>query len=158
MRIAPLFLTAAVAAALVFTAGCAGKPEVARTAKTAPTPPEDESRHFPLTGLLHIGVVSNHLLEKSFMPGGNVADYKRGKVTYQAFIGKMPDAQQASFLLLDWHKSLTNSKYLPQMGGYYGMDGTRPVYVFVKGAWVAGITGLREAEADPLARELAAHL
>jgi hypothetical protein len=44
------------------------------------------------------------------------------------------------------------------MGGYFGMDGDRPVYVFVKGAWVAGIVGLTEEKADAAARVFAARL
>lgn len=101
---------------------------------------------------------SEHLLGKSFMPGGNVGTYRNGKVEYREFLGKMPDAQAAAFLLLDWKKVLDNPQYLAHMGGYYGTDSGRPVYMFTKGPWVAGVLDLPQEKADALARELAARL
>jgi hypothetical protein len=44
------------------------------------------------------------------------------------------------------------------MGGYFGMDGDQTVYVFTKGAWVAGVAGLPQVKADAVAREFAARL
>jgi len=102
--------------------------------------------------------VDNHLLGKSFMPGGTLAHYHRGKIEYIMFIAKMPSAQDAAFLLLDWHKVLTGSKIIPAFGGYFGQDAGRPVFVFAKGAWIAGVAGLPEKDADLAARTLAAHL
>ena len=122
------------------------------------TPPPDESRRFPSAGLTKMEFVSGHLLGKEFMPGGNLGTYRNAKVTYQEFLGKMPDAQSAAFLLLDWKKALTSPQYLAHMGGYFGTDAGRPVYIFTKGPWVAGVLDLPQANADELARELAARL
>lgn len=103
-------------------------------------------------------VVNTQLLDKPFMPGGTLAHYKRGRTEYSMFIAKMPTAQDAAFLLLDWNKALKGSKIIASFGGYFGDDGGRPVFVFAKGAWVAGVAGLPEKDADLAARSLAAHL
>ncbi|MGA3041805.1 MAG: hypothetical protein ABSF54_13545 [Bryobacteraceae bacterium] len=120
--------------------------------------PADESRRLPLLNRVDAQVVDNHLLGKPFMPGGTLAHYHRGKIEYVMFIAKMPNAQDAAFLLLDWHKALTGSKIIPAFGGYFGQDAGRPVFVFAKGAWIAGVAGLPEKDADLAARTLAAHL
>ena len=44
------------------------------------------------------------------------------------------------------------------MGGYFGTDASRPVYVFAKTKYLAGVAGLAENKADPIARQLAARL
>ena len=74
------------------------------------------------------------------------------------FIAKMPSAQDAAFLLLDWNKALAGAKIVASFGGYFGQDAGRPVFVFAKGAWIAGVAGLTEKDADLAARTLAAHL
>ena len=64
----------------------------------------------------------------------------------------------AAFLLLDWKKALTGAHLLPSFGGYFGQDAGKPVFVFTKGAWIAGVVGLPEKDADREARGLAARL
>lgn len=118
----------------------------------------DESRRFPLANRVDTQVADSHLLGKAFMPGGTLAHYKRGKVEYTMFVAKAASAQDAAFVLLDWHKAMTNSQIIPSFGGYFGQEGGRPVFVFAKGAWVAGVAGLPEKDADLAARALAAHL
>jgi hypothetical protein len=44
------------------------------------------------------------------------------------------------------------------MGGYFGTDASGPVYVFAKGKYLAGGTGLSKDLADPIARQLAVRL
>jgi hypothetical protein len=140
--------------ALVVSVACSPKP-VPKTEIIAVEPPPDQSDRFPEAGLTKMDRVADHLLGKTFMPGGNLATYDKG---FQQFLGKMPDAQQAAFLLLDWKKALTDAKYLPHMGGYFGTDAGKSVYVFTKGTWVAGIVGLPEVQADTIARQFAARL
>ena len=146
--------------AVFMCGGCSGPSTDVRSVAPAAVvePPPDQSQHFPQTGLMKMERIPEHLLGKKFMPGGNLAAYKRGKLEYQQFLGKMPDADHAAFLLLDWNKALKGAKYLAHMGGYYGLDGERPVYVFAKGSWIAGIVGLPEDKADMIAREFAARL
>ena len=103
-------------------------------------------------------LVPDHLLGKAFMPGGNLADYKTAAGAYQMFLVKLPDAQKAAYLLLDWKSAMPQAKYLASMGGYVGTDQGTPVYVFSKGPFVAGFIGLSEEKADPEARRLAAKL
>ncbi len=136
---------------MLFVAGIGCSNPVAVNIQVLP----DYANLFPTDGLLRMDRVPAHLLEKPFMPGGNLATYQRG---YQIGLGKMQDASTAAFLLLDWKKVLGNATYLAHMGGYFGTDSARPLYVFTKGPWIAVIAGLPESQADPVARTLAAHL
>src|SRR5579871_5094821 len=108
----------------------------------------DETRRFPLANRVDTQVSATHLLGKTFMPGGTLARYKRGKIEYSMFVAKAATAQDAAFVLLDWHKALTGSKIIPSFGGYFGNDAGHPVFVFAKGLWVAGVVGLPEKDAD----------
>lgn len=92
------------------------------------------------------------------MPGGTVGSYKNGKAEYEMFIAKLPSAMDAAILLPDWRKALANAKLIPSFGGYFGTDEGRPVFVFTKNAWIAGVAGLSQKDADAQARILAAQL
>lgn len=118
----------------------------------------DESSVFSKTNRTKTEVVAKNLLGKSFMPGGTLAYYKRGKTEYRMFVVKLPTALDAAVLLPDWRKALAGSKLIPSFGGYFGTDGGRPVFVFAKDRWLAGIIGLPEKEADAEARILASQL
>jgi hypothetical protein len=156
MRLAFLLPAAAV---LLVSCGTEPKPSAPEPAKpSAAAKPRDESRRLPLPNRVDTQVVDAQLLGKSFMPGGTLAHYKRGRIEYSMFIAKLPTAQDAAFLLLDWNKALTAAKLIPSFGGYFGQDAGRPVFVFAKGAWIAGVAGLPEKDADMAARTLAAHL
>jgi hypothetical protein len=121
-------------------------------------PPKDHSTKLPAAGQIRSQLVADHLLGKDFMPGGNLADYKTDLTEYQIFVLEAADARAAAFLLLDWKTAIPDAKYLAHMGGYYGTDQGKPIYVFAKGPYLAGIVGLPEAKADPEARRLAAKL
>jgi hypothetical protein len=154
MRILP------VPALLLLLSSCGPEP------KPAPPPakqaeaskPADETRRFPKDNLVDTEVVAKDLLGKSFMPGGTIAHYKKGSREFDMFVGKLPSPTDAALLLLDWKKALTGAKLIPSFGGYFGMDGKRPVFVFPKGNWIAGVAGLPEKEADLQARGLASRL
>src|ERR1019366_1136847 len=109
--------------------------------------PADESRHLPRTNLVDSKVVETALLGKSFMPGGTLGHYKNGKTEYDMFLARLPSATDAAILLPDWSQALTDSKLEPAFGGYFGLDSGRPVFVFTKGVWLAGIAGLPEKDA-----------
>ena len=117
--------------------------------------PADESRRFPKTNLVETKVVDDQLMGKKFMPGGTLAHYKKGNVEYDMFLAQTSDA---SLLLPDWSSALTGAKLIPSFGGYFGEDAGRPVFVFSKGTWIAGIAGLPEKEADTEARTLATRI
>lgn len=129
-------------------------PPVAQKQVEVPKPANESSR-FPKANLVSTEVIDRQLMGKSFMPGGTVAHYRKGKLEYDMFVTKMPTATDAAILLPDWRKAMTNAKLVPSFGGYFGQDGTRPVFVFTKEAWVAGVAGLSEKAADPEARILA---
>lgn len=124
--------------------------------------PSDESRRFPTANLTGTEVVDRQLMGKAFMPGGTIAHYKKGKVEYDLFAARLADANAAAFLLPDWRKALsdgtTAAQLVPSFGGYFGADAGRPVFVFSRGAWIAGVAGLPLKDADTEARTLAARL
>jgi hypothetical protein len=147
---------AAVAAVL----GACGpsREQIPGAAAAVATKPADEGRRFPLADQISMRLVTNHLLGKDFLPGGNVAEYRRRGKTYQQFLVHSKSAGDAALLLFDFKGHLRDTKYLPHMGGYFGRDGSTAVYVFQKGSYLAGFVGLLEREADVLARQFAARL
>jgi hypothetical protein len=153
MEIRGCVFVAALAAVLI-SCGSDTKPAAAPEKAAAPKP-ADESRHLPKAGLVESHVVDRELLGKSFMPGGTLGHYKVAKAEFDMFLAKMPSEQDAAFLLPDWSKALSNATLVPSFGGYFGDDAGRPVFVFTKGAWIAGVAGLPQKDADLQARALA---
>jgi hypothetical protein len=145
-------------AVLMFSCSPETKPAPSKADAQKTATPSDESRRFSKTNLVETKVVDRELMGKSFMPGGTMAHYKRGKLDYDMFVARMPSVNDAVFLLPDWRKALTGAKLEASFGGYYGMDAGRPVFVFSKGSWIAGIVGLPEKDADTEARTLASRL
>ena len=153
----------AAAAMALLLAACGSSPDGPNTQppqKQAVLPPKppDDSRYLPKTNQVATEVVADHLLGKSFMPGGTLARYKNGRTEYDVFVRKLASPLDAALLLADWQKELKNAKLVPAFGAYTGDDGGRPVFVFTKGAWIAGIAGLNEKQADLPARTLASAL
>jgi hypothetical protein len=153
----------AVAAAALLLAACGSSSDAPKTApqeKKAVVPPKppDESRYLPRTNQVSTEVVADHLLDKSFMPGGTLGHYKNGKQEYEMFVRKLSTPLDAALLLAEWQKALKTPKLVPAFGAYIGDDGGRPVFVFTKGAWIAGIAGLDQKQADLPARSLATML
>lgn len=151
--------TLAVAVFAIVLSSCDSKPTPAPQAEApkpaaAPKPP-DESRRFTKVNQVDTIVVEKQLLGKPFMPGGTLAQYKKGKAEFDMFVAKMASPTEAALLLPDWKKALPDAKYEASFGGYYGHDAGRPIFVFTKGAWIAGIAGLPEKAADAEARKLA---
>ena len=151
-------LFAAAIAATLISCGSQTAPPAAAPQKAELPKPADESRFLPKTGLVESHVVDTPLLGKSFMPGGTMGHYKVGKQEFDMFVAKLPSAQDAAFLLPDWSKALANSALVPSFGGYFGDNGGKPVFVFPKGSWIAGVVGLPQKEADTQARALAGML
>lgn len=121
-------------------------------------PPADESRYFPKPNQVKTELVAAKLLGKTFLPGGNIGHYKKAGKPYRMFLARTSSSTAAAIALLDWKKSLKTHKLIAHFGGYYGLDGAEPVFVFAKGDWIAGIIGLTEKEADAEARIFAARL
>src|SRR5580658_6232420 len=148
--------TLAVAVFAIVLSSCDSKPTPAPpTEAPKPAKPPDESRRFTKVNQIDTIVVEKQLLGKPFMPGGTLAQYKKGKTEFDMFVAKMASPTEAALILPDWKKALTDAKYEASFGGYYGHDAGRPMFVFTKGAWIAGIAGLPEKDADAEARKLA---
>jgi hypothetical protein len=139
--------------------GGTGPATVPQVKKAIAAPPADQSRRFPSAGQVSMKLMPEKMLGRDFLPGGNLAEYqwKRG-ATYRQFLVKAANAQAAAIMLLDFKNSLTDTKYLAHMGGYFGQDHGTPVYVFAKGPWLTGFYGLPEKDADVLARQFAVRL
>ena len=118
----------------------------------------DQRWKFPQTNQVGVALVEDKLLDKDFMPGGNLADYEQKGKKYQLFLVRTGSGEEALGLLLSLRKGLSQAKFVAHMGGYYGMDGKTPMYTFQKGPYLAGVLGLPEVEADLLARQFAARL
>ena len=145
--------------AMLVSCSSESRPRPAETGqKSELVRPTDESRRFPKTNLVEIRVVDKELMGKPFMPGGTLARYRKGTTEYEMFIAQLPNATEAAIRLPDWNRSLAGAKLVPAFGGYFGQDAGRPVFVFAKGAWIAGIAGLPEKEADIQARTLAGQI
>jgi hypothetical protein len=146
---------------LAILCACDSTPPKEKAAAPAPTvhaKPADERRRFPIAGQVSMRLVDDQVLDKDFLPGGNVAEYKQKGRTYQQFLVHSTSAEAAALLLFEYKSHLHDAKFLAHMGGYYGMDGDKPVYIFQKGVFLAGFVGLPEKEADLLARQFAARL
>lgn len=141
--------------------GCGGTESNAPVAEKKPAAkPVDEARRFPTEHRDKLELVDDHLLNKSFLPGGNLGSYTLPPTNkpYQQFLINVQTPQKASFLLIDYKNSLIGPKYLAHIGGYFGHDNGQPVYVFSKDRFLAGFVGLSEEEAEPLARRFAVAL
>jgi len=141
---------------------CSAPPEASQTSSapksTSHPAPKDLSLKFPAKGQTRMQVVPDHLLGKDFMPGGNLADYKTADGEYQMFLLEAVDARAAAFMLLDWKSAMPEAKYIAHMGGYFGTDQGKQLYVFSKGPYLAAIIGLPMEKADAEGRRFAARL
>lgn len=140
--------------------GCGGAPAPEQTEEAAapkPAPP-DERRRFPADGRTDMQLVNDHALGKDYLPGGNVAAYEKDGKTYQLFLLPIESAEKAGFLAMDVRDQLADTKFVASFGGWYGMDGETPWFVFAKNQYLLGVVGLEEAEADLVARDFAARV
>ncbi len=150
-----------IAVALLLNAACSAPSERPAATKKAAAPPEkpaDESHRFPKADRVKTEIVDDHLLGKDFLPGGNLAEYQRGKQTYRLFLITTRSNDQAALLMFRFKDKLTDAKFVPHMGGYFGHDGDQPILLFPLERFVAGVAGLPLDQADPVAREFAARL
>ena len=150
-------------------AACSPAPEKKATVVEAPAPDVPVKDHrllLPADHQTSATVVRSHILDNKTLPGGSLGEYEAQGRKYQLFIVESTSAQEAAFLMLDFKDTLKNPVYIAYMGGYFGEPmnpsgtpaGDKPVYVFAKGNFLAGVVGLSQAMADPIARELAARL
>ena len=133
-------------------------PPARKSVAPPPPPVKDDTPLLPFLNRTGARVVPDHLLGKSQLPGGTIGDYDEDGRKYQLFIVETPSAQDAAIMLLDLKVSLTDPAYLAWIGGYFGTDAGKPVYVFARLKYLAGVVGLPEDLADPEARILASHL
>jgi hypothetical protein len=137
---------------------CSSSPkQEARPSASIPAVPDDTAR-LPSANRVSARVVPDQMLGISKLPGGTLGEYETKQKKYQLFIIETASAQDAAILLLDLKGVLKQPKYIPWMGGYFGTNGDRNIFAFAKTKYLAGVAGLPEDAADPIARELALHL
>jgi len=142
---------------VIALAGCSNAPEKKAEAPVAAVVTDNTAQLLPLNRT-SAKVVPDHLLGKSPLPGGTIGDYDVNGLKYQLFIIETDSAQSAAILLLDLKATLKDPAYIAYMGGYFGTDANGPVYAFAKAKYLAGVVGISEDRADPIARQLAARL
>jgi hypothetical protein len=143
----------------LWLAGCGPAAEKKQAEAPPPPPPvKDDTALLLAQNRVSATVVKDHLLGKQVLPGGTLGEYADRGRKYQLFIMETTSSQNAAILLLDFKTTLTDPAYIAYMGGYFGTDAGVPVYVFAKLQYLAGVVGLPEDLADPIARQLAARL
>jgi hypothetical protein len=147
----PLFLAA------VFLSACSPEPKPVPE-KKAVAKPADATRYFSATNRVEVKIVDDHLLGHDFLPGGNIAHYRNGKQEFDVILIKSSGPEAAALLLYSYKQKLTSPKVIAIFGGFAGKDGDRPAFLFAKGPWLCGVLDLPEADADLIARDLAARL
>ena len=155
-------MRAVLASATVFLSLSCGGPSQAPAPEAkaeAPKPkPPDESRLFPKENQISMELVDDNLLGKDYLPGGNLATYEKDGDSYQLFLAVMPSADASAFALLDAKEDLSDAEFVASFGGYYGLDGETPWFVFGKGKHFAGVVGIPQEKADLVARDFAARI
>jgi hypothetical protein len=150
-----------ITAALLFS-GCgapAPKQEAAKPAAPAAREmPAPEDRRFPAEGRGEVTQTAEPLYGKTFLTGGNIAKYKRGDKQFELFLIKSSNPSAPASMMFEYKTALAGPKFIAHFGGYAGKDGEVDVFLFSKGAWLAGIRGLPQSEADLIARDFAARL
>jgi hypothetical protein len=157
--------TALTGVALLALVGCSSAPETPATpppaAKTEPAPVPNHTSLFDDAGKISASVVPDHILGMQTLPGGSFAEYGVKGTKYQEFIVDTSSNSQAADELVDMKHEMAKDpapEYLPHIGGYFGTYQGKPLYVFAKLHYLAGVVGLPQDKADPLAIKLAANL
>ncbi len=140
---------------LVSLLGCGGGAQAPAPEKKAAPKPLDLSAYFAKEGQVGMELVDNHVLGKDYLPGGNLAQYDKGGKKYQQFLIRTRDNESAALLAFEIKGKLGDSKFAPNFGGYFGMDGDQPVFLFPRGKHVGGYVGLSQKDAEDDARVFA---
>jgi hypothetical protein len=147
-------------ACLLFLCSCGGdappKSEPKAAAQPAPQPkPPAEPQLFPKKDRVSVEVADAPLFGNAALPAGNIAHYRAGRQEYDLFHIRTKSGLDAAILLSGYKGKLGGAKVVPGFGGFFGQDGTAPVFVFVKNSYLLGVRGLPEKDADRVAREFA---
>lgn len=118
----------------------------------------DETHRFHKDGLVAAKVVPSKLCGQDFMPGGNFAEYDKDGKQYQVCFTLRRNADAAMFLSMDYRDALSEQKFVPHFGGFYGMDGETPTLIFQKNKHLVVIRGLELDDADQAGRMIAGYL
>ena len=140
---------------LVFS-GCGAAPPPEVVEEAAPPPaPRDESHRFPTQGRVETAVVEGHVLDRDFLPAGNVATYELDGQEFTVFIVSYESSDKAGLAAFDIKGHFTDPKFVAHFGGFHGTEGGEPWFIFPKNKAVGGVVGLPLEDADQFARKFA---
>ena len=126
------------------------------TACGSKTKPANETRELPAHDRVSVRTVSDHMLGKPFLPGGMIGHYKKGATEYDMFVVQFPTATDMSIALANLEANIKGARLVRSLGGYFGADAGRTIFVFPMDRWLGGVLGLPPPEAEQAARELTA--
>lgn len=113
---------------------------------------------MPSYGRISSSLVADPLLGVAQFPGGTVAEYKKGGKSFQQILFKAPNLPMTAAYLGYGKDAMTQPKFVASFGGYYGEIHGKPVFLFVKNEYVAGLVGLSLQDADAEGRIAAASI
>jgi hypothetical protein len=146
----PILATSIMAA--ILGTGCGQSTEAnSKPPKEAAT--KDESNLFLAAGRVATQVYPDHMMNKPFLPGGTMAEFRGDNGEYREFLVHLADGKKAAFLLQDYKKVLQNAADTADNSAYFGTDDGQPTYVFVRGPYLAGVVGLSQDQAKAVARQ-----
>ena len=120
------------------------------------TKPANEARQLPTEDRVSLRTVGDHILGKRFLPGGTIAHYKKDATEYDMFVVQFPTATDMSIALANLEANIQGARLVRSLGGYFGSDAGRTIFVFPMDQWLGGVIGLPPPESEQAARELTA--
>ena len=119
-------------------------------------PAANEARQLPTADQVSSRTVTDHILGKPFLPGGTIAHYKKDSTEYDLFVAQFPTATDAAIALANMEGTIKGARLVRGLGGYFGSDAGRTIFVFPMDRWIGGVIGLPPPEAEQAARVLVA--
>lgn len=118
--------------------------------------PIAEDVRFPAPNRKSITVVEKELLGVPYLGGGNLAEYDTGKLKYKMLLIRCRTATQAGLYIFDIKNQMREPKFVASYGGYY--EPASQLFVFAKGSYIGGISGLSEEDSIQTGKEFAARI
>ncbi|MBM3761309.1 MAG: hypothetical protein FJW36_13805 [Acidobacteria bacterium] len=118
--------------------------------------PIAEDVRFPSLNRKSITVVDTQLLGVPYLGGGNLAEYDTGKLKYKLLLIRCRTATQAGLYIFDIKNQMREPKFVASYGGYY--EPASQLFVFAKGSYIGGISGLSEEDSIQTGKEFAARI
>ena len=144
---------------VTISCGPSPKPEVSKPPSLPELPRAiAEDVRFPSLNRKSIAVVEAPMLGLPYLAAGNLAQYVASAKQYKLLLIHCRTAQQAGSYLFDIKNQMKDPKFVASYGGYFSETSAGGLFVFAKGNYIAGISGLSEDEAIQTGKEFAARI